>query len=106
MVGKEKDEYLEYIKFVKASLENYYDIIKIYGVNKVFMRKIIEDLEVLEIIKKKLVDIGYISSLVTQYTDNLYVLEKYNGILSIPYQLTLEELLKLKQWLEENENDR
>ena len=61
------------------------------------------DLEVLEILKNKKVDVGYISALTTQYTDNLYVLERYNEMLNIPYQLTMEELLKIKQWLEENE---
>jgi hypothetical protein len=67
------------------------------------MNKIKQDLEVLEIINKKDVDIGYIKDLVKRFDDNEYILERYNEIVSALYKLTMEELLKLKQWLEVNE---
>jgi hypothetical protein len=68
------------------------------------LQQIKQDLEVLEIINKKDVDIGYIKDLVKRFDDNEYILERYNEIVSALYKLTLEELLKLKQWLEVNEN--
>ena len=61
-------------------------------------------LDVLEIIKKKKVDVDQLCFLLTQYykLDNL--LNKYNAyIIEKDKQLTMEELLKLKQWLEVNE---
>ena len=58
------------------------------------------DLEVLEIIKKKYVDINLIRWLFN--TNSIkQVLKKYNAEGNI--RLTLEELQKIKQWLEENE---
>lgn len=64
-----------------------------------------QDLEVLEIIYKKEVDIGYIKDLVKRFRDNDYILERYNATWDIVNHLTMEELLKLKQWLEEHENE-
>ena len=66
------------------------------------------DLEVLEIIDKKDVDIrelkllcfGILNNGIGTIEDTLKV---YNNPRSPKCQLTLEELLKIKQWLEENE---
>jgi len=70
-----------------------------------------KDLEILEIIRKKKVDIKLLIS--SPFTmSNEKILEIYNKNMRLKYlngekyQLTLEELLKLKQWLEENKNDR
>lgn len=64
-----------------------------------------QDLEVLEIIRKKNVDIKLLK---LYYHISLKVedlLDTYNAAIKFDkHKLTLEELLKLKQWLEENEN--
>lgn len=61
-----------------------------------------EDLEVLEIIKNKEIDIGFLKSILHDYS-NEEALEIYNDY---GYRkLTMEELLKLKQWLENKENE-
>ena len=59
-----------------------------------------EDLEVLEIIKNKDVRLKSLEFYLRYYIDLESVLKAYNFSF---IQLTLEELLKLKQWLEENE---
>ena len=73
-----------------------------------------QDLEVLEIIKKKYVDIPLISLLRRDaysryYSENKvneYILEKYNERLYlIPMCLTLEELIKIRKWMEGDENE-
>ena len=69
-----------------------------------------QDLEVLEIIRKKKVDIKLLIS-DPFIMSNEKILEIYNKNMRLnylngeKYQLTLEELLKLKQWLEVNENE-
>lgn len=60
-----------------------------------------QDLEVLEIIIKKEVNIEILKFLLEKY-DGVKALEIYN---LDNINLTMEELLKLKQWLEENENE-
>ena len=62
------------------------------------------DLEVLEIIRKKKVDLAHLEFCITIYKNNEKLLEVFNTCYC-PYknELTMEELLKLKQWLEENE---
>jgi hypothetical protein len=65
-------------------------------------------LEVLEIIKKKKVEILHLWYIIrtNEEKDNEYILMKYNESFGNQrYELTMEELLKLKQWLEENENE-
>ena len=64
------------------------------------------DLGVLEIIKKKEVEVHHLQYFLDVYegVDEI-VLDHYNSFINEERQLTLEELLKLKQWLEENEND-
>lgn len=69
------------------------------------MQQIKADLEVLEIIYKKEVDIGYIKDLVKRFSDNDHILERYNATWDIVHHLTMEELYKIKQWLEVNDND-
>ena len=69
------------------------------------VEKIKQDLEVLEIIKNKRVEV--FSLLFTIRTNeeesNEYILIKYNSMFNNKlYELTMEEFLKLKQWLEEN----
>lgn len=63
--------------------------------------KIKQDLEVLEIIRNKEIDIGFLKSILHDYS-NEEALEIYNDYGY--HKLTMEELLKLKQWLEENDN--
>ena len=69
-----------------------------------------QDLEVLEIIYKKRIAMEYLWFLYDYYKDFTnginYMLEKINEHQDETRKLTMEELLKLKQWLEENENDR
>ena len=70
-----------------------------------------QDLEVLEIIRKKNVDLKYLCDALKRYSNSPLVcecaLEHYNcNHNHFKNELTLEELQKLKQWLEENENDR
>ena len=82
--NEEVDE--EYIKQMTKEIENY--------------KQIKQSLEVLELIKKKYVDINFIRWLFN--TNSIkQVLKKYNAEGNI--RLTLEELIKLKQWLEEQE---
>ena len=78
------------------------------------LKEIKKDLEVLEIIKKKYVDIPLISLLrrdaYSRYDYenkvNEYILEKYNERLYlIPMCLTLEELIKIRKWMEGDENE-
>ena len=70
-----------------------------------------QDLEVLEIIRNKKVDLQGLSYLLNEYKDAelAYILNQYNPTEYYTMHsrgcLTLEELIKLKQWLEENENE-
>ena len=61
-----------------------------------------QDLEVLEIIRKKKVDVYYLHALLKNGEVDV-VLNRYN-IYAREGALTLEEILKLKQWLENEEN--
>ena len=61
--------------------------------------KIQQDLEVLEIIRKKIVNVSILKMLLIGFPLE-HVLEMYN---EDHIKLTMKELLKLKQWLEENE---
>jgi hypothetical protein len=63
--------------------------------------KIKQDLEVLEIIRKKKVDVPLLERIIKGHSFDQAILDIYN--LATNSQLTLEELLKLKRWLEENE---
>ena len=65
-------------------------------------------LEVLEIIRKKKVDILALECRINTFKDdNERILHSYNAMFYNKkiYKLTMEELLKLKQWLEVNENE-
>ena len=68
------------------------------------LQQIKQDLEVLEIIRKKKVDMEYLNNLITikPKLSETKLLDKYNYLQKIELRLTLEELLKLKQWLEKN----
>ena len=68
------------------------------------LKTIKQDLEVLEIIYNKKVEIEVLELLLV-YETNEKIMLAYNSVPS-RIKLTLEELLKLKQWLEGNENDR
>ena len=71
-------------------------------------QQIKQDLEVLEIIRKKRVDILALECRINTFKDdNERILHSYNAMFYNKkiYKLTMEELLKLKQWLEVNEND-
>lgn len=92
ILNEEVDE--EYIKQITKEIERY--------------KQIKQDLEVLEIIYKKNVDISWLKENLEVVTLGIYPIEDalkgYNSIKRIEHQLTLEELLKLKQWLEKEEN--
>lgn len=64
-----------------------------------------QDLEVLEIIRKKRVNVIELKIFQFCNWDDNTFLHLYNLNRCDEYKLTLEELLKLKQWLEENENE-
>lgn len=63
-----------------------------------------QDLEVLEIIRKKKVDVPLLERIIKGHSFDQAILDIYN--LATNSQLTMEELLKIKKWLEENENER
>ena len=65
------------------------------------LEQIKDDLEVLEIIKNKKVDVPLLERIIKGHSFNQAILDIYN--LATSSQLTLEELLKLKRWLEEQE---
>lgn len=69
------------------------------------LKTIQQSLEVLEIIRKKRVDVAELVGCLIYFDNDEDVLEDYNSIRSIERQLTLTELLKLKQWLEVNDNE-
>ena len=70
----------------------------IYELNE--LEAIKQDLEVLEIIRKKKVDVYYLHALLKNGEVDV-VLNRYN-IYAREGALTTEELLKLKKWLEVN----
>lgn len=63
-----------------------------------------QDLEVLEIIRKKKVNVLELKILQFGVWDNDMFLYLYNLNRCDEYKLTLEEILKLRQWLEVNKN--
>ena len=67
------------------------------------LQQVKQDLEVLEIIRKKKVYFVHLNNYLFLYDKNEEVLEKYNKNHFYHNELTMEELLKLKQWLEDNE---
>lgn len=69
------------------------------------LEQIKQDLEVLEIIRKKKVDFVHLNNYLFLYEKNEEVLEKYNKYCFYQNELTIEELLKLNQWLEVHENE-
>lgn len=98
------------------SLEALEDIITIHsnivGTNRcqgktrfgMCVRQIKKDLEVLEILKKKKVEVLHLWYIIktNEEKNNEYILMKYNESFGNQRnELTLEELLKLRQWLEE-----
>lgn len=83
--------------------------LKIDGLNECVLvgkdlEQIIQDLEVLEILRKKKVNIDYLQQ---YFNDKRFTLEDIHYLTTLNNMyLTLDELKKIKQWLEENENDR
>ena len=76
--------------------------------NEEELETIKQDLEVLEILKKKNVDVKVLKLYLRGIRERIYTIENvlwdYNRVMVLEEEkLTLEELLKLKQWLEENE---
>lgn len=67
------------------------------------LEQIKQDLEVLEIIKEKRVNVDLLNVCLEEYDNNEKVIDIYNSFVRDERKLTMEELLKLKQWLEENE---
>lgn len=73
----------------------------IYDKYKDDFEQIKQDLEVLEIIRNKLVDFTALGELLLGFSLEVALsMYNYNH-----FEITMEELLKLKQWLEENENE-
>ena len=66
------------------------------------LKEIKQDLEVLEIIRNKRVNVAELVGELIYFDNDEDVLEDYNSILCKGRKLTLTELLKLKQWLEVN----
>ena len=62
-----------------------------------YIQQIIQDLEILELLKNKIVNIEILKFLLEEYGDDK-ALEIYN---LDNIKLTKEQLLKLKQWLDE-----
>lgn len=97
-------------KACRSNAENgYYDELDIaYFQDRLKEYKTIkQDLDVLEIIKKKKVEVFalWFDIKTLEEQGDMYILISYNGRFHNKlYELTMEELLKLKQWLEENEN--
>lgn len=89
------------VGYITAKLNIYSRVISIEN-----LETIKQDLEVLEIIRKKKVDVDYLNVLFEMYSLDENILKLYNKYCIDEDKLTMEELLKLKQWLEENENDR
>lgn len=106
----------EYRNITVKSMNDYIDNCDKYGqeINECYFNILEEqlahfdiikqDLEVLEIIKEKKVDVDIIWILMKKHKDINDILWYYNFLCLKEYRhLTLEELLKLKQWLEVNE---
>lgn len=77
-------------------------------INIKHLQQIKQDLEVLEIIRNKRVHVYWLKRFFETFTKKndeimMVILGRYNSMMRKEYHLTLEELLKLKQWLEENE---
>lgn len=75
-------------------------------ITKEQLETIKKDLEVLEIIRKKKVEVFPLFFIIrtSEEENDEYILMKYNTRFNNKlYELTLEELLKLKQWLDVNE---
>ena len=73
-------------------------------------QQIKQDLEVLEIIRKKQVNLKDLKLSIQGFIEGAFetieiVLWSYNLLRKEEEQLTLEELLKIKQWLEENDDE-
>lgn len=76
------------------------------SIRLVSSQQIKQDLEVLEIIRKKKVEVFPLFFIIrtSEEESDEYILMKYNTRFNNKlYELTMEELLKLKQWLEGNE---
>ena len=67
------------------------------------LEQIKQDLEVLEIIKEKRVNVDLLNVCLEEYDNDEKVIDIYNSFVRDERKLTMEELLKLKQWLEVNE---
>ena len=76
-----------------------------YCIFKNQLETIKQDLEVLEIIRKKKVDVYYLSIALKFKLPIEEQLYYYNSIEHNNFKLTMEELLKLKQWLEVNDDE-
>lgn len=69
------------------------------------LEQIKQDLEALEIIKKKKVDVRLLAIYIFIPSSDEEKLKNYNKHCKhVNHELTMEELLKLKQWLEKEEN--
>ena len=80
------------------------DYSRIISIDK--LQQIKQDLEVLEIIRKKDVNLATLKLCIMRTDTIEQLLSKYNKSRYFTQdELTMEELLKLKQWLEVNENE-
>lgn len=93
------------LKIVNEALQQIKDSGECY-IEDFELEKIKQCLEVLLIIVNKEVNMGELRYYIERYSDEEidYILEQYNSSFSKFYQLTLEELIKLKQYLDVNKD--
>lgn len=102
---------LEIVNKKLKYLEKYRFYTQITDINENEAQQIKQDLDVLEIIRKKKVNLDHLKYCIEEPfkgdCDPIeLILFTYNFCMKAEKKLTLEELQKLKQWLEENENGK
>lgn len=103
-------ESLEIVKYLEEQMKK--PKYSTYYISPSMVNQIKQDLEVLELITNKNVRIGEIKYYLNGIKEGNFVtittiedvLVEYNKEVISEHELTLEELLKIKQWLEVNEN--
>ena len=96
--------FIEASEWIKEESPYYYEKVVLEQLKE--LQQIKQDLDVLEIIRKKDVNIKLLKSYIKEELEkDEDILECYNSHLETYRQLTLEELLKLKKWLEMNVNE-
>ena len=98
----ERIAFIEASEWIKEKSPYYYEKVVLEQLKE--LKQIKQDLEVLEIIRKKKVDVRLLTIYIFIPSSDEEKLKNYNKHCKHVYhELTMEELLKLKQWLEVNE---